>query len=45
MVTKEGSAVEVLYKRLSQTEPENGPAKECQDYHEHMVCASELANW
>ena len=45
MVTKEGWAVEALYKRLSQTEPENGPAKECQDFHEHMVCVSELAKW
>ena len=45
MATSEGLAVEALYKRLSQTEPENGLAKECQDFHEHMVCASELANW
>ena len=42
---REGSAVKALYKRLSQTEPENGLAKECQDFHERTVCVSELANW
>ena len=45
MATKEGLAVEALYKRLSQTEPENRLAKECQGFHECMVRASELANW
>ena len=35
-------AVEALCKILSQTEPENGPAKECQDF---VVCVSELDNW
>ena len=45
MATNEGSAVEALYKRLSQTEPENGLAKESQDFHERTVCASELVNW
>ena len=45
MATNEGSAVEALYKRLSQIEPENGPAKECQDFHERTVRVSELANW
>ena len=44
-VTSEGLAVEALYKRLSQAEAENGPAKECQDFHERVVCVSELANW
>ena len=44
MATNEGLAVEVLYNRLSQTEPENGPAKECQDFNERVVCVSELAN-
>ena len=33
MATSEGLAVEALYKRLSQAEAENGPAKECQDFH------------
>ena len=42
---KVGGAWERGYKRLSQTEPENGPAKECQDFHERTVRASELANW
>ena len=45
MATKEGMEVEALYKRLSRTEPENGLTKECQDFHERMVRASELANW
>ena len=45
MGTKEPLAVEALHKKLSQTEPENGPAKGCQDFHERMVCVSELANW
>ena len=45
MKTSEGLAVEALYKRLSQAEAENGPAKECQDFHERVVCVSELANW
>ena len=26
-------------------EPENGAAKECQDFHERVLCVSELANW
>ena len=41
-----GLAVEALYKRLSQTEPcREQTAKECQDFHERVVCVSELANW
>ena len=28
-----------------QTEPENGPVKECQDFHECVVYVSEFANW
>ena len=45
VIYREGLAVEALHKRLSQAEAENGPAKECQDFHELTVCASELANW
>ena len=43
--TNEGSTVEALYKRLSQTEPENILAMECQDFHERTACVSELADW
>ena len=40
--TSEGKAVEALFRRLSQTEPENGPEKEYQNFFEPVVCVSEL---
>ena len=35
--TSEGKAVEALFRRLSQTEPENGPEKEYQNFFEPVV--------